>query len=136
MVEDVRWQQRFANFKNAFKRLEDAVGLFKTRELSLLEEQGLIQSFEYTQELAWNVMKDYARFQGKTGIAGSRDAIREAFKSELIIDGEAWMDTIKSRNETTHAYDEKLARNAVKKIVGVYYPIFKDFRAKMESLEQ
>ena len=36
--------------------------------------EGLIQRFEYTHELAWNVMKDYAHFQGNSNVAGSRDA--------------------------------------------------------------
>ena len=37
-----------------------------------------IQRFEYTHELAWKVMKDYAEYQGYTDIRSSRDAIREA----------------------------------------------------------
>lgn len=43
-------------------------------------KEGLIQRFEYTHELAWNVMKDYARYQGNSRIEGSRDATREAFQ--------------------------------------------------------
>jgi hypothetical protein len=44
--------------------------------LNELEEQGLIQAFEFTW--AWNVMKDYFEYQGNTTITGSRDATREA----------------------------------------------------------
>ena len=32
----------------------------------LLEKQGLIQAFEYTHELAWNVMKDFFENQGES----------------------------------------------------------------------
>ncbi len=44
-----------------------------------LEEQRLIQAFEFTHELAWNVMKDYFEYQDNTSITGSRDATHEAF---------------------------------------------------------
>lgn len=57
--EDIRWKQRFSNYINAFEQLQEAVELSRERELSMLEKQGLIQAFEYTHELAWNVMKDF-----------------------------------------------------------------------------
>jgi len=75
-----------------------------------LEQQGLIKSFKFTHELAWNVMKDYFEYQGSTGIAGSRDAIREAFRRGLVSDGEAWMATIGSRNLSVNA--PKLSQRA------------------------
>ncbi|MDY0163534.1 nucleotidyltransferase substrate binding protein [Desulfobotulus sp.] len=43
-------------------------------------------------------------YQGNSAIRGSRDAIREAFKYGLIEDGESWMETIQTRNQTPHAY--------------------------------
>lgn len=55
---DIRWKQRFANFRSALHQLKDGVDAFNVRELSLLEKQGLIQAFEFTHELAWNVLKD------------------------------------------------------------------------------
>lgn len=76
---DTRWEQRFANYQKALHQLRMAVKLSVERGLSDLEVQGMIQAFEYTQELAWNVMKDYLEYQGVFSIVGSRDAIREAF---------------------------------------------------------
>ena len=61
----------------------------------VLEEiikEGLIQRFEYTFELAWNMMKDYAMYQRNTEIGGSRNAIRYAFSSNLIAYGDIWME--------------------------------------------
>ena len=77
--KDVRWIQRYANFKKAVGQLNDAVNLSKQRALSKLEEQGLIQAFEYTHELAWNTLKDFLKDRGGTPVYGSRDASREAF---------------------------------------------------------
>jgi len=53
---DIRWQQRFANYKKALRQLQSAVELSDQRELSQLEKQGVIQAFEFTHELAWNVL--------------------------------------------------------------------------------
>ncbi|MFN7329007.1 MAG: nucleotidyltransferase substrate binding protein [Bacteroidota bacterium] len=39
----------------------------KKGDLNELEEQGLIKSFEYTYELAWNVLKDFYEDQGEQG---------------------------------------------------------------------
>ena len=57
--QDIRWIQRFSNFKKAMLTLSEAADLADTRALSNLEQQGLIQGFEFTHELAWNVLKDY-----------------------------------------------------------------------------
>ena len=54
---------------------------------SELERQGLIQAFEFTHELAWNVVKDYFTYLGDTSITGSRDAARAAFAVQLVEDG-------------------------------------------------
>ena len=72
--QDIRWQQRFANFKKALLQLQSAVDLSAQRALSNLEKQGVIQAFEFTHELAWNVLKDYLQDQGNQNIKGSKDA--------------------------------------------------------------
>ena len=98
MTEDVRWKQRFSNYLLALQTLTDAVALAQQRPLSKLEQQGVIQGFEFTHELAWNVLKDYLDAQGFVGLIGSKNATRQAFKDALVQDGEAWKDMIKARN--------------------------------------
>jgi len=99
-------------------------------------KEGLIQRFEYTYELAWNVMKDYAYFQGDSFlvIGGSRDALRFAFDAGLIENGELWMEMIKSHQQTTHTYDEETANEIYLKIINEYQNAFLQFQKKMESL--
>jgi nucleotidyltransferase substrate binding protein (TIGR01987 family) len=130
---DIRWQQRFANFKKALRQLQEAVELSERRELSKLEKQGVIQAFEFTHELAWNVLKDYLQDQGNQNIRGSKDATREAFKVALIGDGEQWMAMIQSRNLSTHTYDEQTAEKLVGAIVAQYHPLFVELQAEMEK---
>lgn len=133
--EDVRWRQRLANFRRAFSRLADAVALARQRPLSDLERQGLIQAFEFTHELAWNLIRDYFRYQGNTGIMGSRDAVREAFAAGLVSDGEGWMDMIASRNRTSHTYNEAVAADIATRIIGKYTPLFELLLTRMNEIE-
>jgi nucleotidyltransferase substrate binding protein (TIGR01987 family) len=129
--QDIRWEQRFANFKKALSQLKKFVD---KGDLSELEEQGAIQSFEYTYELAWNVLKDFLQYQGQTDIYGSRDAIRKAFQAGLIEEGEKWMDAYVSRTKTSHTYNEETAKEVVAAILNEYYGIFVALEKKMASL--
>lgn len=131
---DIRWIQRFQNYKKALLQLQKAVQISMERELTDLETQGLIQAFEFTHELAWNVMKDFSEYQGDTNIRGSRDATRAAFKIDLISDGEGWMDMIKSRNQTSHTYNEATADEIAEDILTRYFILFNAFEQKMESI--
>jgi len=131
---DIRWQQRLNNYSLALKQLRNAVELSQTRALSDLEKQGLIQSFEYTHELAWNVIRDYFVDQGNTSITGSKDATREAFKAELILDGDAWMEMIKSRNQTSHTYNKSTADQIVDSILSSYFSLFTALEVKLQDL--
>lgn len=131
--QDIRWHQRLQNFSYAFNELDEAVALSNARGLSKLEEQGLIQAFEYTYELAWNTIKDFYQNQGETGIQGSRDAIRLAFERGLIDQGDQWMAMIKSRTLTSHTYNRETARLIAAEVVGQYHPLF---QALLTTLEQ
>lgn len=131
---DIRWKQRLENFKSALSQLKMAVDISKQRALSDLEKQGAIQAFEFTHELAWNVLKDYFQYQGNPNITGSRDAAQEAFQKGLIQQGDVWMEMIKSRNLTSHAYNKKIADEIVEKILTLYKSEFDAFLEKMESL--
>ncbi len=132
---DIRWQQRLTNFESALSKLEAAVGLTRTRALSDLEQLGLIQAFEFTHELAWNVLRDYLKYQGMVDLIGYRDTSRAAFQAGLVVDGDAWMEMIQSRNLTSHTYNQKVADDIVGKILSKYFPCFKALHKKMHSLK-
>src|ERR1039457_1710788 len=131
---DIRWHQRFANFRKALGQMEKAVELSRQRPLSELEQQGLIQGFEFVHELAWNVIKDFFEYQGNTSIMGSRDATREAFKRNLVSNGEGWMDMIDSRNKSSHTYNEETATEIADKALTLYFGLFQELDAKMQEL--
>jgi nucleotidyltransferase substrate binding protein (TIGR01987 family) len=136
MYEDVRWKQRFDNYLRAFATLRRAVDLARQRDLSELEQQGLIQAFEFTHELAWNVLKDYLEGTGISGIIGSKGATREAFKNGLIVDGESWMEMIKARNLSSHTYNQDTADEVVTNILSRFYPAFEQMTATFTALAE
>ena len=132
---DIRWIQRFDNFKRANAQLRKAAVLAGQRNLSELEQQGLIQAFEFTHELAWNVLKDYLEAQGFVELIGSKNATRQAFKNGLLEDGEAWMDMIKARNLTSHTYQVKIAADIVKDILGRFHPALSAMERRFADLK-
>jgi len=149
-MEDIRWEQRFSNYRKALKSLKDNIAYIKEEEeidekteenienilmaTRDILKQGLIQSFEYTHELAWKVMKDYAEYQGNTEIKGSRDAVRYAAQVGLVNNGHVWMEMMQSRNSTSHTYNEGIANEIVKFILMEYEKEFVQFETKMEDL--
>jgi len=132
MTSEIRWHQRLNSFNIALKQLKNAVLISQQRQLSPLEEQGLIQAFEYNFELAWNVIKDFYSSQGETDIQGSRDAFRLAFKRGLIEQGDIWMGMIKSRIQTSHSYNEKTAEEVIGKIKTQYLKVFLTLSSTLE----
>lgn len=49
METDTRWKQRFSNYQKALQQLNKFI---EKEDLNELEEQGVIQAFEFTHELA------------------------------------------------------------------------------------
>ena len=135
-MQDIRWIQRFNHFIKALSQLKEAVVLAQERPLSKLEEQGLIQAFEFTHELAWNTLKDFLEERGVQNLYGSRDTTREAFKTGLIKNGEAWMNMIQSRNLTSHTYDEATAAAIVSAIRSNYFIEFDALCTKLDELKK
>lgn len=134
---DIRWIQRFQNYRKALSRLREAVELSRTRSLSDLEQQGLVQAFEFTHELAWNTLKDFLEARGSSEkIYGSRDATRLAFQAGLIEEGETWMSMIVHRNQTTHTYNDATIRSIVSSIVSLYYGEFEAMELRFGKLEE
>ena len=131
---DIRWIQRLENFQRALSTLQRAIGLAQSRPLSELEEQGLIQAFEFTDELSWLLIRDFLVDQGVAGISGSRDAVREAVARQLLPQGEesVWMAMIRSRNLTGHTYNPAVAREIAELIVDRFGPVFQQLADLMQ----
>ncbi|MDR0709988.1 MAG: nucleotidyltransferase substrate binding protein, partial [Spirochaetaceae bacterium] len=115
----------------ALAQLDAAVALSKSRSLSDLEQQGLVKGFEFTFELAWNMLKDYLEEQGFVDFHGSKSAIRLAFREGLLENGETWLEMVKSRNESSHTYNVDTAHEIVDAILNSYSIEFGKLAATM-----
>jgi nucleotidyltransferase substrate binding protein (TIGR01987 family) len=133
MPDDTRWVQRFDNYKKALAVLEKAVSLAAERPLSEMEQQGLIKAFEFTFELAWNVLKDFLEDKGFSDFHGSRDTVRIAFREGLLNKAEIWMDMISSRNATSHTYNVETADEIAGSVLEIY--IF-EFRKLFQTMKR
>ena len=131
-----RWQQRFENYLAALQKYDAAVKEYlNNNNLTDLEQEGIIQRFEYTQELSWKVLSDYLKYQGGNEIiTGSRDAYRRAFATGLITDADTWFEMITIRNETSHRYDDEMLDETLKLIAHSFYDCFHQLKNKMEEI--
>ena len=137
MEQDIRWLQRLENYSKALRKLDEAVEIvnqnFDSPNIDLLKE-GLIQRFEFTHELAWKVMKDYLEYQGYSDIKGSRDAFRKSL-AVGIIESPLWIDSIQTRNITSHTYDEEISNTVIEKVISGYFPLMTQFESTMIRLK-
>jgi nucleotidyltransferase substrate binding protein (TIGR01987 family) len=133
MSEDIRWVQRLHNWNRALAQLSK---FMQQETLNELEEQGLIQSFEYNHELAWKTQKDFLQNSGYTDLFGSKDVARKAFEVGLVTDGQLWMDMIKSRNLSSHTYNEETTNKIITAIVEHYYKSFCGLNTKLNEMAQ
>lgn len=134
--EKPRWLYRFDNFKRAFALLSEAIQTMQIRELNQLEQEGIIQRFEYTWELTWKVLKDYLEYKGVIlGTITPASVIKAAIAANLIQNGEVWMNALDSRNKMSHTYNFKKFKTIILDIEKNYYPELKSLNVMMQKLE-
>lgn len=125
--KEIRWKQRFQNFSRAYTLLNLALEENDIDDLSNLEQEGVIQRFEYTYELAWKTLKDYLEYNGAniTEIT-ARNVFKEAYSSEIIKDSEIFIDMMLSRNLLSHTYDFNKFKDILIKVKKDYLPALSD----------
>jgi len=98
-----------------------------------LEKLGLIKAFEYTFELGWETLQDLLKEKGYYGIIGPKPVIEQSFQDGYITDGNGWMRMHKSRNLTSHTYDEETAEEIIRNIRYEYFLLLKDLKGALED---
>lgn len=130
---DIRWKQRFQNFDKVYKRLIHAIAVVKDEPKNEVLAAGLIQTYEFTFELAWKTLKDYLEMEGFT-VPSPRATIRQAFQSGYIGHAETWMQALNDRNLTTHTYDEQIAAKVVSDINERYFFMMEELYLYLKPL--
>ena len=120
---DIRWKQRFNNYQNAIKLLDELKTL-DLDTLSLLEKEGIIQRFEYTLELAWKTLKDKMQFDGLLiDQISPKMVIKKAYHYQYIDEIDLWLAMINDRNILSHTYNEKVVEQIIPVIKEQYIPL-------------
>lgn len=127
--KEIRWRQRFDNFANAYELLAKYIDIYDPEEL---QRAGIIQFFEMAFELAWKVMKDYLETEGFQ-VKSPKEAIKQAFQSDLVANGQVWIDALEDRNRTVHTYEESTAIEIAEHIKSTYFPALQQFYLKMKE---
>lgn len=133
MNADIRWEQRFSNYRKAFAKIEEVISHKNLDDLSELEKEGLIQRFEYTYELAWKTLQDLLKYKGYQDIFGPTPVLEQALRDGYISDATNWKKLKKSRELTSHTYDSNTAEEIVDDIYECYYELFKLLENKLEQ---
>jgi nucleotidyltransferase substrate binding protein (TIGR01987 family) len=121
--QDIPWQQRFQNFDRAFVLLRSALEDRPLDQYSALEQEGIIQRFEYAYELAWKTMRDYLEANGVViNPVTAREVIKQAFAAKLVPNGQVWIDMMLHRNQLSHTYDFSKFRQVLDAIQAHYLP--------------
>ena len=138
MTEEIRWHYRFKNFSRAFSLLREALEE-EGQALNQLEREGVIQRFEYTFELTWNLLKDRLEHDGIVlPTVTPRQVIRRAFQAKLIKDGDAWIAMLTDRNLMSHTFDFATFDVVIDRIQRRYLAILEELyeRLSLEAMER
>ena len=137
-TEDIRWIQRFHNYRKALARLNEAVALREERGLTELEQQGLIQGFEFTFDMAWKTLRDFIVERGFEGEREKPIRVIVDAAARGIVDEKMWRKMYEARNKTSHSYDEEIADDIAENIVDEYQALFiqLETRLQLEKLNQ
>ena len=118
--------QKIENYHHAMAQLKEAVAVYSRDRGDSLYRDGLIQRFEFTVELAWKSLKEYLEDQGTVlSITSPRAVLKYAYAAGVIMDADVWDEIIRSRNVTSHVYDEKTAIEVADRVCNTYLPVLK-----------
>lgn len=130
-TQDVRWKQRFYNFRSALRNLDSALAI---PHPDVIQRAGMVQFFEMCFELSWNVLKDYLEEQGFVEEKTPRATLKKAFELGLVEDGSAWLKGLEDRNLSSYIYNEQIARDIEAMITGIYAPLFHALESRLMAM--
>lgn len=132
--KDVRWKQRFQNYGKAFNRLRAAIEIVKKDPDNELLQCGLIQTYEFSIELAWKTLKDFLEEEGFM-VQSPKSVVRQAYQSAYIDNVDDWIQALNDRNLTVHTYNDAVAAEVLKDINERYFfmleAFYNDFKARI-----
>lgn len=123
--KDDRWRQRFRNYEKAYQQLEKVISVFQKDPDNFVLQTGLILIYEFTFELAWKTLKDFLESEGFT-VDSPQSALRQAYASGYIHDGDLWIKALNDRNLMAHTCEEHIVAEVLEAVQEKYFFLLKD----------
>lgn len=113
-------QDSLESLAHALERLRKALQFVP--DDSRMAIDATIQRFEFCFELLWKTIK---LFLADAGIEANspKSCLEEAYKQKWIHDEQTWLHMMRSRNLTSHTYDEQTADDIYQDIHLFYTPM-------------
>ena len=130
-----RWQLRFRSFKKAHERFAELAQL-DLKLASEIEKEALIQRFEYTFELARNLLRDYLLDQDSISRFSAKDIFRYSYRNQYIRNGQIWLDALEIRNKTSYVYNSQVLEHSAHFIRDQFAPELEALRSYFLIVEE
>ena len=114
----------FGKFKEAVKKLDDGIKQVKDQ----LDQDGVIQRFEFTFELLWKTLKLFLTTEGIT-----TKSPKEAFRFGLLEDANIFLDMLEDRTQTAHIYSEDISNKIYHRIKNKYLKAIKTLQKELQK---
>jgi len=102
-------------YRDALNKLTEGVANARDE----LDRDGVIQRFEFTFESFWKLLKLILQYEG-FDCRSPRSCIKEAFKRDIIVDSELFLDMLEDRNLSSYVYDEQTSIEIFERVKGQY----------------
>ncbi len=127
-----RAEWNIKNLGRAMSRLKEAIDEPETNKLAI---DGTIQRFEFVFELTNKAMRHLLAHEGIT-VTTPREALKQAFRVGWLQDETAWLQMLEDRNETSHIYNEDVAREIYGRIREEYPEMVRTYEVLRGWLER
>lgn len=125
MTQDIRWIQRFDNFKRAFCLLREVME--ENADICTLTpiiKEGIVQRFEYNFELAWKTLKDKMIEDGLLiDRLSPKYVFKLAYQSKYINHIDSWIAMVNDRNLMSHTDDFTNFDLVLQRLQQEYFPL-------------
>lgn len=118
----------FEKFLKALKKLDEGIKKAKDQ----LDNDGVIQRFEFTFELTWKTLRLYLLAEG-INTNSPKEALKAAYRFGLIEDEEIFLDMLTDRNQAAHIYSEDFSKKTITRIKKNYLNAFQKLSKEIKK---
>lgn len=125
--------KKYENFCASLNNLKDVYQYEAPYENVVLI--GLVALYGICFEQSWKAMKECLIEHGisESATGSPKQILKAAFQTGMIVDEALWLDALVSRNNISHAYNQKVALEILEKTKTSYYEMFCALQKELED---